>query len=142
MQTVWIVWLSLIVLFVAIEMSTSVLVSIWFCAGSLASLLFSLFLPNAYFVQILIFALVSILCLVLLRPTVRARATQPRTPTNADANVGKVAQVIVEIRPDQHGRVHLDGLDWSASSDDVINVGSHCRVVALDGVRLVVIPLH
>ncbi len=141
MQAVWIVWLILVFSFVLIETFTSVLVSIWFCAGSLAALLFSLFLPNAYFGQILIFAIVSVLCLFVLRPMVRTRSVLPRTPTNADTNVGKIAQVIAEIQPNQHGRVHLEGLDWAASSDEILPVGSECRVIALDGVRLVVTPL-
>ncbi len=141
MQAVWVVWLVLVVAFVFTEMATSFLVSIWFCAGSLAALLFSLFFPSAYFGQILIFAAVSILCLLVLRPMVRTHATRPRTPTNADANVGKVAHVIAEIRPNEHGRVHLDGLDWAASSEAVLPVGSRCRVLALDGVHLVVAPL-
>ncbi len=141
MQTAWIVWLVLTFAFVIIETSTSALVSIWFCAGSVVALVFSFFFPTVFFGQILVFAIVSVACLLLLRPIAHARVKLPVTPTNADINIGKIAHVITEIQPDQNGRVHVDGLDWSARSDTVLPVGARCRVVALDGVKLVVDPL-
>ena len=134
------VWIALIVLFVIIEGLSSVLISIWFCAGSLAALVVSLFLPEAYLIQVLVFAVVSVVCILALRPFAKRWVDTRRVPTNADANIGKIGQVITEIQPGRFGRVRLEGLDWTAKADVVLPVGSWCEVIALDGVKLIVVP--
>ncbi len=135
-----IVWLGLLVLFVLAEGFTSALVSIWFCTGALAALVVSLFAPGAYLVQALVFAAVSLLCLIALRPLAKRWIDTRRVPTNADANIGKTGQVIAEIQPGHFGRVRLEGLDWLAKADTVLPVGTRCLVVGLEGVKLIVIP--
>ncbi len=140
MQFTWLIWLALIVIFVVVEALTISLVSIWFCTGALAALAVSLVFPGAYLVQGLVFLLVSSLCLLALRPLAKRWLDTKRRPTNADANIGKIAQVTTEIQPDHFGRVRLEGLDWTAAADTVIPVGAHCQVVALDGVKLIVVP--
>ncbi|MDL2252515.1 NfeD family protein [Ruminococcaceae bacterium OttesenSCG-928-I18] len=140
MQWAPVIWLVLIVLFVVFEGLSSVLVSIWFCAGSIVALIVSLFLPEAYLIQFLAFAVVSILSMIALRPLAKKWVDTRRVPTNADANIGKIGQVITEIQPGRFGRVRLEGLDWTAQADVVLPVGSWCKVVSLDGVKLVVVP--
>ncbi len=140
MQYSWLVWLILFVVFVVVEAFTVSLVSIWFCAGSLAALAVSLVFPNAYLVQGLAFLVVSGVSLLALRPLTRRWVDTKRRPTNADANIGKIGQVITEIQPEHFGRVRLEGLDWTAASSTTLPVGARCRVVSLDGVKLIVVP--
>lgn len=140
MQTAQIVWLALLVGFVVLEAATATLVSIWFCAGSLVALLISVFWPGAIVVQVLALLVVSVLTLLALRPLAQRLVGGRRVPTNADANVGKVGQVVSEVQPARFGRVRLEGLEWTAKSDSVLPVGSWCEVVGIEGVKLVVIP--
>ncbi len=141
MPIMQIVWLVLLVLFVVLEAATAVLVCIWFCAGALAALMVSLIWPGAVFAQGAAFVAVSALSLWLLRPMVRRVAGTRHMPTNADANIGKDAQVVSEIQPGRFGRVKLEGLEWTAKSDVVAPVGAWVRVLAIEGVKLVVTPL-
>lgn len=140
METAQIVWLVAVVVFVVLEASTAALVSVWFCAGSLVALVVSLFWPQGIWLQVAAFLVVSIICLFALRPLAKRLVGKRQVPTNADANIGKVAQVVSEIQPGRFGRVKLEGLEWTAKSDVVLPVGSWCRVLAIEGVKLVVAP--
>ena len=85
---IWL-WLGAIVLFGVAEVVTESMISIWFVAGSLAALFTCMsgwalggLSPEA--TQVLVFALVSALALVITRPLVRRFMTRPRIPTNTD----------------------------------------------------------
>jgi len=83
---------------------------------------------------------VSAVALAATRPLVKKRMTARRVPTNADINVGRKAQVLVEVTPDVTGRVRLDGVDWNARSEQTIPAGSLCVVLSVDGATLTVRP--
>ena len=140
MDMMQIIWLCAVALFVVLEAVTFSSVSIWFCAGALAALVVSLIWPQAVAAQLPAFVLVSLAALFALRPLAKRLLPAKRARTNADANIGKVGQVISEIQPNRVGRVKLEGLDWSATSGQVLPVGAWCRVEAIEGVKLVVSP--
>lgn len=144
MEIMQIVWLVLVVVFVILEASTATLVSVWFAAGSLVALLVSLLLPwndgMGVIAQVAAFLVVSGICLLALRPLARKLMGSKKVPTNADANIGKLAQVVTEVRPERIGRVKLEGLEWAAKSDAVLPVGSWCRVLAIEGAKVIVAP--
>ena len=132
------VWLILLIAFVVVEALTVSLVSIWF-AGAVAALIVSGF-TSSWLVQFAVFAVVSAVALAATRPLVKKRMTARRVPTNADINVGRKAQVLVEVTPDVTGRVRLDGVDWNARSEQTIPAGSLCVVLSVDGATLTVRP--
>ena len=133
------VWLILLIAFVVVEALTVSLVSIWFAAGAVAALIVSGF-TSSWLVQFAVFAVVSAVALAATRPLVKKRMTARRVPTNADINVGRKAQVLVEVTPDVTGRVRLDGVDWNARSEQTIPAGSLCVVLSVDGATLTVRP--
>lgn len=135
-------WLGLSVLFIVIELGTTALVSIWLVAGSLAALITSFITQNAVW-QWLVFALVSILALIVTRPLVRKwRMHSGTTHTGADRNVGRTASVLEPIAPGQSGRVRLDGVDWAARSSASLEPGALCTVLQVDGTTLTVEPIQ
>ena len=140
MDATQIVWLVLLLAFLVLEAVTVSVVSIWFAAGALAALLVAIFWPGGIAVQVVAFLVVSTLALLALRPLAKKGLIGRRVPTNADANIGKSAQVVTEIPPGRFGRVRLEGLEWTAKSDAVLPVGAWCRVDAIEGVKLVVSP--
>ncbi len=140
MQTIQIVWLVALIVFLLLEAVTATIVSIWFAAGALVALLVSLAWPGAVAVQVAAFLVVSAVALFALRPFAKRMMANRRVPTNADANIGKPAQVVSEIQPGRVGRVKLGGLEWAARADVVLPVGTWCRVQAIEGVTLVVVP--
>ena len=134
-----IVWLILLVAFIVAEAATATLVSIWFCAGAAAALLLSAFVPNVL-AQTAVFLVVSLVCLVLMRPQVRKKDAKAAVPTNADRNVGQTAEVIAAVEPARPGRARLSGVDWAARCDVPLAEGQLAEVVAVEGTTLVLRP--
>lgn len=134
-----IVWLILLVAFIVAEAATATLVSIWFCAGAAAALLLSAFVPNVL-AQTAVFLVVSLVCLVLMRPLVRKKDAKAAVPTNADRNVGQTAEVIAAVEPARPGRARLSGVDWAARCDVPLAEGQLAEVVAVEGTTLVLRP--
>ena len=134
-----IVWLILLVAFIVAEAATATLVSIWFCAGAAAALLLSAFVPNVL-AQTAVFLVVSLVCLVLMRPLVRKKDAKAAVPTNADRNVGQTAEVIAAVEPARPGRARLSGVDWAARCDVPLAEGQLAEVVAVEDTTLVLRP--
>ena len=134
-----IVWLILLVAFIVAEAATATLVSIWVCAGAAAALLLSAFVPNVL-AQTAVFLVVSLVCLVLMRPLVRKKDAKAAVPTNADRNVGQTAEVIAAVEPARPGRARLSGVDWAARCDVPLAEGQLAEVVAVEGTTLVLRP--
>ena len=142
---IWL-WLGAIVLFGVAEMATESMVSIWFVAGALAALITCMsgwapggLTPEA--TQVLVFAVVSALALVLTRPLVRRFMTRPRIPTNSDRLLGMTAKVTEPVDNERaSGAVYVDGKTWTARSADgaVIPAGTQVKVEKIEGVKLLV----
>lgn len=133
------VWLVLLIAFAILEGMTVALVSVWFAIGAAAALLVSVF-TSSWLAQISVFLIVSAVMLALLRNYAKSRMMPAETPTNADLNVGKIAEVITAVTPEIPGRVRLDGVDWQARSDAALAVSQLCRVLQVEGTTLVVAP--
>lgn len=137
--TATIVWLVLMVAFLVLEAVTVSLVSIWLAVGALVALLVSLLAPSVP-LQMVVFATVSIVALLVTRPLVKKHVAPRRQATNADMNVGKRARVIRCITPEAPGRVRLEGVDWAARAATTIPEGCWCVVTAVESATLEVVP--
>lgn len=140
METIQIIWIALIVVFIVVEAVTVSLWSVWFFLGALVAFIGSLFAPGNYILQFSLFLAVSVISLLALRPFAKRLMGNRRSPTNADANIGKLAQVVAGVEPNHFGRAKLEGLEWTAKSDSKMPAGSWGRVVAIEGVKLVLVP--
>jgi membrane protein implicated in regulation of membrane protease activity len=92
--------------------------------------------------QLLLFAVVSVVFLVLFRARLVALTqVEPQTPP-IDTLVGEVGTVSEPMAPDAVGKVQLRGSAWSArnASAGVLAIGTRCKVVAVDGLMLHVAP--
>lgn len=139
-----IVWLVLIPVFLLIEASTVVLVSIWFALGSLAALLLSL-LGASVGLQVAVFLIVSAISLTALRPLVRKYINPKLTKTNVDAVVGTTGLVTVAIdNVSAVGQVKLGAMYWTARSTagEAIPEGTLVRVDKIEGVKVFVTPME
>ncbi len=136
-------WLIAAVVFLVIEIITLSLASIWFIGGALAGALMAS-LGFSIWVQILAFAVVTILLLVLIAPVVRSNLKSKKQATNIDSLIGQpclVTQGIDNLK--SQGQVDLKGQIWTARSfsDDVtIQEGQKVIVQKISGVKLIVVP--
>lgn len=132
-----IIWLILLVGFIAMEAATVAVVSIWFAAGALASLIASLCGAQLW-LQITVFLLVSAVCLAALRPVVN-KFIKPRIArTNVDAILDSQGYVTEDIdNLAAHGQVKLGAMEWTARSSDgtAIPKGTLVKVDKIEGVK-------
>ncbi len=132
-----IIWLALMVIFLIVEASTVVMVSLWFAAGSLAALLVSL-LGAPIWLQVVLFLAVSGVLLASLRPMVRKHFTPRLQRTNVDAIVGSQGYVTADIdNVAATGSVKLGAMEWTARSTTGAPVpkGTLVKVDKVEGVK-------
>ena len=137
-------WAVLIILMICTEIGTVQLVAVWFAAGGIIAFIGALF-GVPFYVQIILFILGSLLLLLATRRiTRRLLRGHRKIPTNSDRVVGQECIVREEIDNLRgSGRVHADGMDWTARSTDdkvVCPVGTVCVVEEIQGVKLIVRP--
>ena len=100
-------------------------------------MLLAIFVDN-FLIQLLVFIIVSIISLLITKPLVNKFKKNDVEPTNVDRVIGKKAEVIKKITPDEYREVKVLGSIWTATSDTVLNVSDKAVVKKIDGVKLVV----
>ena len=134
------VWLVIAVVLGIFEAATVALVSIWFAIGAVAAMVPAYF--NApFWVQILVFILVSALCFVFTRPFFKKIIRVNKQPTNVDRLVGQEGVATDDIENIEcRGKVFISGLTWSARSEtgELIPQGAVVTVKKIEGATLVV----
>ena len=139
-----IIWLVLMVAFLAAEAATVTMVSLWFAAGALTALVVSL-LGGAVWLQTAAFLAVSVVLLTALRPLVRKFITPKLTATNVDSVIGSTGLVTVAIdNVTASGQVKLGAMVWTARSTAGIPIseGTYVRVDKIEGVKVFVTPVE
>jgi len=141
MNEMIIIWLSVVVVTVVIEALSVQLLCIWFSIAALVSMILAI-VGAPLWLQILVFAVCTILLLILTRPFVkRVVKKSPIVSTNADRVIGKEAVVIREINNDEaEGQVKVMNQIWTARSisGDTIPADEKVVVRSIDGVKLMV----
>lgn len=134
-------WLVVLVLLVVIELLTMGLTTIWFAGGALIATIASVF-DTPFFLQIILFLVVSAVLLFFTRPLAVKYFNKDRVRTNAESLVGRQAIVISEIDNLQGiGQVNVGGMEWSARTrmDGVrLPVGTVTTILGINGVKLIV----
>lgn len=134
-MTIW--WFVAFIILLLIEIGTVNLVSIWFAIGAIVSMICSVFVESAI-IQLLVFFVVSLISLAVTKPLIKKFKVLEFIPTNLDRVIGKVGTVTKEITKDNYGEVKVFGNVWTAASDKKISVGTKVKVLAIEGVKLIV----
>ena len=143
MNLMSILWLCAVAILGVAEALTVTLTCIWFAVGALAAMIVALF-GGELWLQILVFAIVSLVCVLALRPLAKTKiGGSQKVPTNAVRIIGQ--EVIVKEEIDNiagTGAVAIDGTVWTARStaDAPIAAGCRVRVQRIEGVKVIVAP--
>ena len=139
-QYMWIVWLAVFVVSIIIEAATTELVSIFFCFGSIVALIIS-FIPGAsWWVQLIVFIVVSGASLLGLRPLVHKYFSKEKRNTNVDELIGKKI-TIIDLNKDNLYEAKVNGLVWrvtTVNEEEQLKENDKAEVVAISGNKLVV----
>lgn len=137
-------WFVLLVVFLMAEAATVVVVSLWFAAGALAALIVSL-LGGQFWLQALVFGVVSTVLLISLRPFVKKYFNPKISRTNVDAVIGTEGYVTQKVdNISATGRVKLGAMEWTArsSSGETIDENTLVKVDKIEGVKAFVTPVR
>lgn len=143
MELIQILWIVLIVVFIAVEAATIGLTSIWFAAGALVALLVS-FVNAPEWLQILLFFVVSVATLLITRPLAAKYINSKVEATNADRVIGGIASITERIdNIAGTGTASVGGRVWTARSRDghIIEAGEQAIITSIEGVKLIVVPI-
>lgn len=130
-------WLAVILILSFIEIGTINLVSIWFVASALVSLLLS-FLPIPFYIQFIVFVVLGIVLLITTRKSLEEFLSKTKQKTNLDRVVGMQGIVTEKISKNNPGEVKVDGKRWTAVSDKTIDEGKTVEIMKIEGVKLIV----
>ena len=130
-------WLIASAVFLLVEIMTLGLTSIWFAGGAVVAAIVA-----PFWVQMLIFIVVTCLLFALTRPVAKRYLNSKVQKTNTDALIGQTALVKETINNmESKGLVQLNGQDWTARSfeaGEIIPEGSEVIVKEIRGVKLIV----
>ncbi|MBR6615928.1 MAG: NfeD family protein [Lachnospiraceae bacterium] len=137
-------WLVVIVAFVAIELNTMALTTIWFAGGALAAF-FAAYAGFSIKAQLVVFLIVSLIMLIFTRPFASKFINKGTVKTNAESLIGKKARVTVEINNQlSQGAAVVGGQEWTARAEEdesVISTGTMVTIKEIRGVKLIVEPI-
>ena len=131
------IWFALVFLFLIIEAMTLNLITIWFAFGSLCAFISSYF-TDSILIQLIVFAVATILSLLLTKPILEKFLNIKKEKTNLDRIIGQIGLVTKDIKKHDTGRVKIDGKDWMAISKDEIKKGSEVEILQIEGAKLIV----
>ena len=140
-MTYTIIWAAAFIIFIIVELATVSLTSIWFAGGALVALVAHL-LGAGLVVQILLFAAVSALLLVLTKPWANKHVNSNIEQTNYTALYGQTVKITEAVNNiNQTGKTLINDQEWSVRSenpDETFEVGELADIVSISGIKLIV----
>ena len=130
------IWLIIVIGMLVLELITADFVSLWFIVGGLVAGISVLFGADIW-LQILLFAVISVICILATRPLAKKINSKDNVATNADRLIHKIAIVTKNIKTGEKGEVKIEGNFWPAiSQTNEFNVGDKVVVQAIIGNKL------
>ncbi len=144
-SNLWLMWIIISIICLILELSSGDFFIMCFAIGAAASsLLAGCGLSMTW--QIVAFAIVSALSLLLVRPALIKKLHQPHRErlSNAEAMIGQEGRVSEDIEANGYGRVAIDGDDWKACSSDgsAISKNTRVRVIKMESIIITVEPVN
>jgi len=136
------IWLAIFVIAFLFEIATpSALVSFWFAVGALAAMAVTALKLNET-VQIIVFLLVSLICLFAVRPIAAKMLRGNQIGTGAERIVGRRFHLLKEVTDYANGEIKVNDVVWKVkAAEEFIEKGTLVEVLAIDGAKLSVRPV-
>lgn len=135
------IWLGLLIIFLAVEIATVGLTSIWLAGGAVAALFLNIAGLDIWW-QTGAFLAVSFLLLFFTRPFAVKYINSHHEKTNYEGIIGKVVRITETVDNRQEmGTAVVNGLEWTARTEDdkiILEPGELAKVVNISGVKLIV----
>ena len=124
------------------EFAVPGLILFFFGLGALFTALLLLFMDLSMTVQLVVFAISSLVFLFglrrFLKPVFTGRTSAAAQDALSGTLAGEEGTVTERIAPDSSGKVKLHGTDWKAESDEALEAGRPIVVVGQKSLTLIV----
>ncbi|WP_125151955.1 NfeD family protein [Clostridium rectalis] len=140
MEATWeiILWVSIGVIALVVDILTSSLLFVWFTIGAIAALI-TLILGYKIATQLIIFIIISIIFMVIGYPLAKKtlKKSVERLPTMEEGYIGR--ELIIEEEFSKKTMIKVDGIYWTVKSEgEPIKKGDKVKITRIDGNRLIV----
>ncbi|WP_298840581.1 NfeD family protein [Clostridium sp.] len=136
--TPMIFWIVLAIVALAIDITTSSFMFVWFAVGALGAII-SIGLDASIIVQVIIFVAVSGVVMSIGYPIVKKtiKKTVTKTLTMEEGYIGKEFTITKDI--DEKGNIKFQGIYWTVKNDgEPLKKGDLVRVTGIEGNKLVI----
>lgn len=135
-----VIWFIIGFILFLLEFVIPGLILFFFAVGAWIVAILSLFIDLPINMQLVIFVISSVACILLLRKWVKKMlyGNPKSTELLEDEFLGKIGRAETEISPDNNGKVDFKGTSWQAASEDFIEAGENVTIVGNESILLIV----
>jgi membrane protein implicated in regulation of membrane protease activity len=137
------IWFIIGLVLFLLELVVPGFVIFFFGVGAWVTALCCLIFHPGTNLQIIIFAVVSVLSLLALRRIIQNRffyGKDDEAKAVEDEFTGKEGKALIDFGPGRKGKVEFKGTNWSAESDKEIKEGQAVVIIQKDSFNLIVEP--
>jgi membrane protein implicated in regulation of membrane protease activity len=137
------IWFIIALVLFLLELVVPGFVIFFFGIGALVTALVCLIAHPGINIQIIIFAVISVLSLLALRKLIQKKlfySKESRSDAVEDEFTGKEAVAITDFGSDKKGKVEFKGTNWTAESESEIKAGQTVIIIEKESFKLIVEP--
>jgi len=140
MDTMFWVWMVVIIATLIIEFMTMDLVSIWFTIGAVVPFILAGTRLVGWEIQTIIFIVLSALMIIFLRKITKKWLMRHSSKENLNTNIGKHVKMLDNLNDEDPGHVKINDVVWTARSDsgESIAKGEMVEIVRISGNKVFV----
>ena len=140
MDTMFWIWLAVIVVTVVIEGLTLDMVSVWFTAGAIVPLILAAVGAVGWEIQLIIFIVISTVLILTLRKVTKRLLFKNGSKEQINTIIGKQTKMIEDATEDTMGSIKINDVVWSAKSekDETIKKGELVEIIRVSGNKAIV----
>ena len=130
------IWILIAIVFIILELTTNTFILLWLGIGSVVAAVLNYFGFDIY-VQVILFVIVSLIFILSTRKFANKITPESDKKTTSDRLIGKNAKVLRKI-DENNFIVSVAGEEWSAHTNDSIDVDDTVKVVGINSIILII----
>ena len=130
------IWVILAIVFVILELTTNTFILLWLAIASVVAAVLN-YLGFDVYVQFIVFVIVALVLILSTRKFANRIAPESSKKTTAERLIGKEAKVVRQI-DESTFVVNVSGEEWSAHTNDSVDVDDIVKVVGINSIILII----
>ena len=130
------IWILIAIVFIILELTTNTFVLLWFGIGAVVAAILN-YLGFDIYIQFIAFVIVSAVLILSTRKFANRISPESGKKTTAERLIGQKAKVLRQI-DDSTFVVSVSGEEWSAHTNDSVDIGDTVKVVGINSIILII----